>query len=195
MWWITGTVANAVISVAYFMICFAILRPLVREGQLRVNKLGTATGIIFFTCAVHHGTHSVHMLGPSLGYDQTAGEALRASFSLHNALWDVFGGVVALYYWNLRATYGPLMRGAALFEDLKERQRQALQINDDIVQGLTVAKLALELGERQRTQAALDEALTSASRIISDLLGQADAENRLGPGNLVRDRPANLSNP
>ena len=190
MWWQIGAAANAVIAVAYVAISLAILVPLVRSGQLRANKLGAATSMIFFTCAVHHGTHTVHLLGPVFGYDVQAGNALRESFAFHNAIWDVLGGVVAVYYWSLRATYGSLMRAAALFEDMKERQRQALEINDDIVQGLTVAKLALELDDRDRSAAALSSALSSASRIISDLLGKAGDENRLGPGDLRRDAPA-----
>jgi signal transduction histidine kinase len=190
MWWQIGAAANAVIALAYLCIAYAILKPLADTRQLRANKLGFATGLIFFTCAVHHGTHTVHLLGPAFGYDEPAGNALRESFQFHNAAWDVFGAAVGLYYWSLRATYGSLMRGAALFEDMKERQRRALEINDDIVQGLTVAKLALELDDRDRSVAAMSNALAAASRIISDLLGEAGNENRLGPGDLRRETPA-----
>lgn len=189
-WWQVGASANALISIAYFMIAWAILHPLVVDRQLWANKLGTATGIIFITCAVHHGTHVIHMLGPTFGYEETTGSALRSTFSFHNAAWDVFGASVGVYYWSLRTTYGSLMKGAALFEDLREKQRQALEINDNIVQGLTVAKLALELDDKERSEAALSAALTSASKIITDLLGQTGAENRLGPGDLVRRQAA-----
>ncbi len=34
--------------------------------------------------------------------------------------------------------------------------------------------------------------MASASRIISDLLGQTDTETRLGAGDLVRERPAQV---
>ena len=57
--WRVGAVANFVTMTAYFAICAAILVPLVREQQLKANRLGTATALIFFTCAVHHGGHTV----------------------------------------------------------------------------------------------------------------------------------------
>jgi hypothetical protein len=189
-WWHIGATANTVIAAAYFLIAWAILHPLVVDKQLWANKLGTATGVIFITCAVHHGTHVIHMLGPTFGYEISTGNALRSTFSFHNAAWDVFGASMGIYYWSLRATYGSLMKGAALFEDLREKQRQALEINDNIVQGLTVAKLALELDDKERSEVALSNALSSASKIITDLLGQTGAENRLGPGDLVRRQAA-----
>ena len=190
--WHVGAAANLVVAVAYFLICSAILRPLVAERQLWTNKLGTATAMIFFTCGVHHGTHSVHLVLPSLGVDEQAGLALRDAFAWHVTSWDVLTAVVGIYYWSLRATYGPLMRGAALFEDMKERQRQALEINDNVVQGLAVARMALELDQREKTEQALEGAIASASKIISDLLGQVGTETRLGAGDLVRERPAVL---
>jgi len=53
MWWVTGMVCNAVISVVYFLIVLAIAVPLVKSGQLRSNPLGAATATIFFTCSLH----------------------------------------------------------------------------------------------------------------------------------------------
>ena len=191
--WQVGAVANAVVALAYFLIVGAIVRPLIKTKQLASNKLGVATAMIFLTCGVHHGTHSVHLVGPSIGYDERAGLALRDAFAWHNTMWDVVSAIVGAYYWSLRRIYGQLMHGAKLFEDLKERQRQALEINDDIVQGLTVAKMALELDEKQKTEEALEKSLAAASRIISGLLGQYGEENRLGPGRLVRDRAATLA--
>ena len=69
MSWQVGMVANAVIAIAYFLITLAIVVPLTRSNQLRSNPLGAATAAIFFTCAVHHGTHSAHMLLPSFGIE------------------------------------------------------------------------------------------------------------------------------
>ena len=48
----------------------AIVRPLIETGQLRSNALGAATAAIFFTCAVHHGGHTVHMLLPGAGVER-----------------------------------------------------------------------------------------------------------------------------
>ncbi|HEX6493498.1 MAG TPA: hybrid sensor histidine kinase/response regulator, partial [Candidatus Dormibacteraeota bacterium] len=142
MWWVTGTIANLVIAIAYLGISVAIVVPLVRERQLRSNPLGSATAAIFLTCAVHHGGHAVKAMLPfvnawhGLGFDAASGIYTRLAWDPQAVTWDVLSAGVAVYYWSLRRTYAPLMRGAKLFEDLRERQRRALEINDDIVQGL-----------------------------------------------------------
>ena len=195
MWWKIGAGANLVVAFAYIGIALALLVPLLRTRQVPSNRLGTATVAIFFTCAVHHGGHSVHMLLPALGLETHHGLSLRDAFDWHQAGWDVLSAVVGVWYWSLRSTYGQLMRGAALFEDMKERQRQAIEINDNIVQGLAVAKLSLELDERQRSADALEQALVSARTIISDLLGSVEEDSRLGPGDLRRRTPARLGEP
>lgn len=192
MWWQLAAGANLVIATTYLGIAMAILLPLLRTRQVPSNRLGTATAAIFLSCAVHHGAHSVHMLLPALGMETDHGLALRQAFDWHFVLWDVVSAGVGLWYWSLRSTYGSLMRGAALFEDMKEKQRRALEINDNIVQGLAVAKLALELDQREASEEALEQALASARQIISDLLGDADSEARLGPGGLRRTTPAHV---
>ena len=192
MAWKVATLANLIIALAYFAICLAILRPLAQTGQLRQNRLGVATAAIFFTCAVHHGAHSVHMLLPTVGIEEHTGLDLRNAFAWHMVLWDVLGAVVAIYYWTLRSTYGALMQGAKLFEDMKERQRQALEINDTIVQGLTAASIALSLDEKEQSHELLEATLTSARQIINELLGEAETPVRLSAGDLVRERPAQV---
>lgn len=132
-WWYLGAVANVVIAVAYFLISAAIVVPLVRSRQLWVNRLGTATGLIFWSCAMGHAGHAAHLLLPSVGMEEHAGFALRQAFSWHVAIGDAMTATIGIWYWSLRKTYAPLMRGAALFEDMKESQRRALQINDNIV--------------------------------------------------------------
>jgi signal transduction histidine kinase len=192
MEWKVAAVANGVVAVAYLLIAWAIAAPLVRTGQLRSNKLGAATAAIFFTCAVHHGSHSVHMILPAFGLEEAHGHAMRAAWDWHNAAWDVITACVGVYYWTLRRQYGSLMRGAALFNDLKERERQALQLHDEVVQGLVVAKMALDLDQKDQSQEALAATLESASKIISDLIGRSDSDIRMGAGDLVRDRPVDL---
>jgi signal transduction histidine kinase len=190
--WKIAAVANGVVAVAYLLIAWAIAAPLVRTQQLRSNKLGAATAAIFFTCAVHHGSHSVHMLLPAFGIEEEHGEAMRAAWDWHNAAWDVLTACVGVYYWTLRRQYGSLMRGAALFNDLKERERQALQLHDQVVQGLVVAKMALDLDQKDQSQEALTATLASASQIISDLIGRSSDDLQMRPGDLVRERPADL---
>jgi signal transduction histidine kinase len=190
MEWRIGALANFVTMVAYLAICAAIFVPLIREQQLRANRLGTATGIIFFTCAVHHGAHTVHMLLPSLGVHLQSGLAMRQAFDVQGVVWDLFTAAVGIYYWTLRRTYGALMSGAKLFDDLRERQRQALEINDGIVQGLATAKLALELDQTSVTREALESTLASARGLITELLGEVSDQPTFAPGDLRRSRAA-----
>lgn len=64
--------------------------------------------------------------------------------------------------------------------------RQALEINDNIVQGLIAAEAAIELGEDQLMRDALAATVTSAREIVTDLLAHADADEPIDPGHLRR---------
>ena len=70
--------------------------------------------------------------------------------------------------------------------DAELRQRQALQVNDDIVQGLVVASMALDLGEHDKGKDALRETIHKAQKIVSDLLESLHADREVHPGDLVR---------
>lgn len=185
--WQIGLIGNTVIMVAYLLITLAIVVPLARSNQLRSNPLGAATGAIFFTCSVHHGAHALHMVLPSLGVVDPQGLAMRAAWGWPLAIWDVIGALCAVYYWTLRRNYSSLMHGAQLFEDLRARERQALELNDSVLQGLVVAKMALDLNQPDRSQEALTSSISAASKIITDLLGRGQDEI-----NLVRSMPADV---
>ena len=187
MWWITGLVGNAVVAIAYLLIAAAILVPLVRSGQVRSNPLGAATAAIFVTCAVHHGSHTVHMAMPWFGVDAEHGLAMRASYEPSMAVWDVLTAAVGVWYWTLRRGYASLTRGAKLFEDLRQREQQALELNDNVLQGLVVAKLALDLDQPAKAREALESSIASASRMITDLLGP---DPRTAQAGLLRSAPA-----
>lgn len=190
MWWRIGLSSNAVLAIAYLMIAWAIVKPLVQHRQLRSNPLGAATAAIFLTCAVHHGGHVVHMLLPLAGIESPQGYAMRAAYDWEAAIWDIVGALVGIYYWTLRRTYGPLMRGAQLFEDMRQREQEALELNDGVLQGLVVAKMALDLDQHEKARSALDASISVASRMISDLLGPASARET---GDLLRSRAAAIS--
>ena len=171
MWWQLGLVSDAVMALVYLLIALAVVVPLARSHQLRTNPLGVTTAAIFFACAVHHGAHSVDLLLPSLGVDGSRGLALREAWGWPLAVCDAAGAVVAVYYWRLRRTFPSLDRGAQLFEDLRRREQQALELNDSVLQGLVVAKMALDLDDPDRAREALTTSIDSASRIITNLLG------------------------
>ena len=73
------------------------------------------------------------------------------------------------------------------------RRRHALEINDNVVQGLTVAKYALDAGNQEEARRAIEQTLVSARQIITELL-DSDEENdlRLIAGDLVRLEPATV---
>lgn len=187
MTWQISMAANGVIGLAYLLITIAIVVPLARSNQLRTNPLGAATAAIFLTCAVHHGTHAVHMLMPAFIEGDERGLAMRAAWGWPLTIWDLVGAAVAVYYWSLRRTYGSLMEGAQLFEDLRRREQQALEINDSVLQGLVVSKMALDLDDVDKARAALDSSIDSASRIITNLLGSRHFDTQL-----LRSDPADV---
>jgi signal transduction histidine kinase len=80
----------------------------------------------------------------------------------------------------------------------KERERRALEINDNIVQSLTVAKYSLQGGDADQASGALDDALRCAREIISEQLPAVGDGQGVRPGDLVRarrDRPGALRPP
>lgn len=87
-------------------------------------------------------------------------------------LWDVITAAVGIYYWTLRRTYGSLMQGAKLFNDMKEQQRQALRIGDDIIKELFIAQSALAMDDRDSADDALRSTMESAGHIVTELLGE-----------------------
>jgi GAF domain-containing protein len=75
----------------------------------------------------------------------------------------------------------------------KERERHALEINDNIVQGLALAKYAIEAGDLDQGVRALDDTLERARDIITSQLEEVAGRGRaLTPGDLVRRGPSTI---
>lgn len=184
-WWQVAVTGNGIVAVAYFLISYAILVPLSRAGQVVTNRLGTATALIFFTCAVGHGLHSVHALLPFFGVTGLEADAGR-SVEAHDAAWTVLTAVVGVYYWTLRRSYGQLLEGATLFQDQVARQQEAGVINDGIVQSLVAAKLAHRLGRDADVNAAIDAALVSSQDLVGRLLHDVTGDRPLRAGDFIR---------
>jgi PAS domain S-box-containing protein len=91
-----------------------------------------------------------------------------------------------------------LMLGAvAVFADITElkrgeaaNQRRALEINDDVVQSVSAARMALELDRLDDVREALTTALVASRRVVNDLLAGEDEETALRPGGLRRRESA-----
>ena len=69
------------------------------------------------------------------------------------------------------------------------RRRQALEINDNLVQGLVAAVYAMEMGETETSATFLGRTLTAARAMMDDLLDPLDGAG-LQPGDLVRSSAA-----
>lgn len=78
---------------------------------------------------------------------------------------------------------------ALQLHDTEVRRRHALEINDNVVQGLASALYAFEAGQTVDAAALLRDTLASARLMMNDLLAAAGAQT-LAPGDLVRARPA-----
>jgi diguanylate cyclase (GGDEF)-like protein/PAS domain S-box-containing protein len=117
--WEISAAANAVIAACYFGIVWVIVGGLIRTGQTRSNALGVATGAIFFTCAVHHGAHTVHMLLPLVASD-AHGLALRHAFGWQMAAWDIVGAATGIVYLSLRSSFGRLLQTPSMFRDMSQ---------------------------------------------------------------------------
>ena len=70
------------------------------------------------------------------------------------------------------------------------RRQQALEINDNVVQGLAVAKYAMDLGDEEKAKSAIEGTLGAARRIISDLLEEVATDDVFGATALTRDTAA-----
>ena len=76
--------------------------------------------------------------------------------------------------------------GGALAEERRARRTRALDIHDNVVQGLVTAKLSLELGEAESGMAALEHTLVAARTLVTELLGDGDPAIDLRDGALRR---------
>jgi signal transduction histidine kinase len=117
-----ASLANAVVVLTYLAISLTIARGLWTSGQWRTNKLGTATSAIFFTCALGHAAHVAGYLAASLAGRPAHEHADAPGLGPLGAFWDAVTAGVAIWYWSLRGRFPALVRGAAVFEDLRLRQ-------------------------------------------------------------------------
>jgi PAS domain S-box-containing protein len=76
----------------------------------------------------------------------------------------------------------------ALKESEAENRRRALEIHDDVVQSVSAARMALDLGRADDVRDSLVVALAAARNVVNDLLGDV-AEESFPPGSLRRGEP------
>lgn len=180
--WHLALTVNIIVMACYLAIAFIVGRGIHASSQWSSNPLAVATFLIFLSCGVGHGMHVEHLLLPGVTRD-----ASRLAFDSHLVLVDATTAVIAIYYFLLRRKFPALLQSAAMFEDVQERRRQALDIHDTIVQELATAKMALETGHDKMGMAALERGLESSKAIITDLIGDnPDSAATMTPGGLRR---------
>jgi len=80
---------------------------------------------------------------------------------------------------------------AARAQEERTRRRAALEINDNVVQGLTAALYALEVDDDDAARGYLLRTLDAARQVITDL-GSPIEGDAIEPGDLVRENAAQL---
>ena len=179
-----GIATNGITALAYIAVAGILLANALRTHHVLDNPLGVATVAVFFTCGGGHAVHMLQLLDVPLGVASAAGAAIQAEYANNPHMWaiDILTAVAGVAYWMLRRRFPALVSGAAVFEDLRARQRRALEINDNVVQGLTRAKMALDMDRRAEGDEAVAETLANARHIITGLLG----EDEIKAGSLRR---------
>ena len=90
----------------------------------------------------------------------------------------------------------PRLRHETLTATVREaqlRRRQAMEINDNVVQGLSAALYALRDGDPDAAGSLVERTLNAARSMMSDLLEPRGGE--IQPGDLVRSTPSRLGAP
>lgn len=157
-------------------------------GLMTLYHDWTSYVVAFAYVVIHHGV--IGVLDPQAVYNHAAAQGNPWGWAAIHGAFVLAAAMVQIFSWRAADIEHERMEALRLeVHDAQMRRQQALQLNDDVVQRLVVAKLAGEMGDAHRSQAALVLALERARRIMSDLIGDREAA-RLSPGDLVRDTPS-----
>lgn len=186
-WWMVTAGANAIMIVVYAIIAVLMIRGLTEGRQWRSNPVAVATAAVFASCTLGHGLHLAHVLPPLSTLEPMEYEAAKAMFSDPRLIaWDAFTAGTAIAFWALRNRLAVVYNGAALCEDLRERERHAALLHDRVMTGLDKAQAQLRAGEREAGIQTLADTLEESKSVITTLLGNAHTATGLGPGDLRR---------
>jgi PAS domain S-box-containing protein len=89
---------------------------------------------------------------------------------------------------DFRSTMAELAKREQQLADVQSRRTQALELNDNVVQGLSAAAYALQLERAAEAEAAVQATLSAARTMIDELL--AGSEDGVRTAGLLRERPA-----
>jgi signal transduction histidine kinase len=159
--WQLALITNLLVAVAYAGVTHHIGVHLTRTHQWRHNLLAATVAIFFASCSINHLAHSVRVL---------LQPEWRSIWSWHMLTVDSLTALFGLWYFYERFRSPKMSRGAALFEDSTVRRRDAMEIQDNVAQGLIAARYALDRGDARAADTAVEAAIGSARRVITELL-------------------------
>jgi hypothetical protein len=144
-------------------------------------------GIVFV--ALHHGI--IGTLDPKGAFNHSAAWHDPWKWAGIHALFIL--GASAAYITGWRYTEIERKRAEDYGAQLAETellQREALEINDNIVQGLIAIEAAMDFNDEKLARDALTSTLDSARAIVTGLLQNAKTNGEFTPGDLRRDHPS-----
>lgn len=131
----------------------------------------------------HHAIFGV--LDPSSVFNHPAALANPVKWALIHGGFILGATIAGLTVWkqneSLRNSY---QQAAANLAEAETRQRDALDLNDNVLQNLAIADYAFEMGIPDRGRAALKRSLAETHKIVTELLTSSMAE--IEPGDLIR---------
>jgi hypothetical protein len=191
MMWQLVTVGNLLTALTYAAITLSMGRRLHRTDQFspRKNPLGVAMTLVFGTVAVRAGWTGVQMLLPLVGIEHRAALALRESYTAWSVPLPFIAAAVGVGYLWLRGRAGDGPGPASPYPDFALRRQRALEINDNIVQGLIGVRELQALGADEEARVMLQATLEHAQRMMGELLDDA-GRGEIRPGDLRRTLPS-----
>ena len=115
---------------------------------------------------------------------------LYESISGSTVSWIIFAAFALALFGGLFLLRRALVTSAAL-QRRQLNERHAVDINDNIIQGLALAKYKLQAGEGEASASQVSETLREAQRLVSNLLGDAEVQ----AGQLRREVAAETERP
>lgn len=135
----------------------------------------------------HHAIFG--LVDPNSVFNHPAAIANPVKWAVIHGLFIVGATIAGLTVWkqneSLRDSYQEAARRLA---EAETRQRDALDLNDNVLQNLAVAEYSFELGIPEKGHEALKKSLAATQRIVSDLLENSMKD--VQPGDLIRSEAA-----
>ena len=139
---------------------------------------------------VHHAFFG--LVAPNSVFNHSAAIENPVKWAFIHGLFILGATVAGLTVWKqneeLRDSYQSAARSLA---EAETRQRDALDLNDNVLQHLAIADYSFDLGLEDKGREAVKRSLKETQKIVSELL--ASSVGDVEPGDLVRAAPSSRS--